>query len=365
MQIVNLNLINFRSYSSLNISFNKNINIFYGNNGEGKTNLVEAIYLLSLTKSFRINNDKYLIKKGEKAAKVVGEIGYKNDLSKYTVVLDSDGKQVSIDNNKVDKISEYVSRIPIVIFTPKDTEIVMEAPDVRRKMLNIEISQIYREYMLVLLKYNKVLKQRNAYLKQLYTSGMSSKEYLDVLTKKIIEYGKSIYNYRREFIENINKYISDIYLKIFGEGIIKVNYKSEFQAEEKKLLDYYRKNYSREMAFGKTLYGIHHDDFEFILDENRLKEIGSQGQMKNAIISFKLSEINLIKDIKDDYPILILDDLFSELDNEKVKNIYKLLDNNVQTFITTTDIKKIPSNVMKNSSIFKIVNKQVEVIDNE
>jgi DNA replication and repair protein RecF len=208
--------------------------------------------------------------------------------------------------------------------------------------------------MLVLLKYNKVLKQRNAYLKQLYTSGMSSKEYLDVLTKKIIEYGKSIYNYRREFIENINKYISDIYINIFGEGIIKVNYKSEFQAEEKKLLDYYRKNYSREMAFGKTLYGIHHDDFEFILDENRLKEIGSQGQMKNAIISFKLSEINLIKDIKDDYPILILDDLFSELDNEKINNILNFINKDIQSFITTTDIDKINKNIVDNSKLLLI-----------
>ena len=365
MQIVNLNLVNFRNYSSLDISFNDNINIFYGNNGEGKTNIVEAIYLLSLTKSFRINNDKYLIKKGEASAKVVGEIKYKNDSSKYVVVLQSDGKLLEIDNNKIDRISEYVSRIPIVLFHPKDIEIVYASPEVRRKMINIEISQIYREYMLVLLKYNKVLKQRNAYLKQLYTSGISSKEYLDVLTKKVIEYGKSIYNYRAKFIDDINKYIGDIYKDIFKDGDIEVRYKSDFKEDEKKILDFYRKNYSREMAFGKTLYGVHHDDIEFILDGNKLKEFGSQGQMKNAIISFKLAEINLIKEIKDDYPILILDDLFSELDNEKVKNIYKLLNNNVQTFITTTDIRKIPKNVRTNSSIFKIVNKQVEVIDSE
>ena len=365
MQIVNLNLVNFRNYSSLDISFNDNINIFYGNNGEGKTNLVEAIYLLSLTKSFRINNDKYLIKKGEASAKVVGEIQYKNDTSKYIVVLQSDGKLLEIDNNKVDRISEYVSRIPIVLFHPKDTEIVYASPEVRRKMINIEISQIYREYMLVLLKYNKVLKQRNAYLKQLYTSGISSKEYLDVLTKKVIEYGKSIYNYRAKFIEDVNNYIGDIYKDIFKDGEIEVRYKSDFKEDEKKILDFYRKNYSREMAFGKTLYGVHHDDIEFILDGNKLKEFGSQGQMKNAIISFKLAEINLVKEVKDDYPILILDDLFSELDNNKIKNIYKLLNNNVQTFITTTDIRKIPKSVRTNSSIFKIVNKQVEVIDSE
>ena len=361
MKIESINLVNFRNYEKLNIEFDNFINIFYGKNGSGKTNLIEAIYLLSLTKSFRISNDKFLIRKGNMKTKVRGSIRKNGDLSEYTVEISNDGKSVEIDNNKVEKISDYVSRINIILFNPIDTRLIDDAPVERRKLLNIEISQLYKEYLIVLANYNKILKQRNFYLRSMYVNGNNDTNYLDILTKKLIEYGCLIAKYRKEFIENINKYITDIYASIFKSGELKIKYVSSYKNKTgAELLKNYQKNYQKEMEIGKTLIGVHHDDIAFVIDNNNLKEWGSEGQRKNAIISFKLAEINVIKDLKKYYPILILDDLFSELDKEKITNILKLLNNEVQTFITTTEINKIDKRVIKDAKKFKVDNGTVK-----
>ena len=361
MKIESINLVNFRNYEKLNIEFDNFLNVFYGKNGSGKTNLIEAIYLLSLTKSFRISNDKFLIRKGNMKTKVRGNIRKNGDLSEYTVEISNDGKSVEIDNNKVEKISDYVSRINIILFNPVDTRLIDDAPVERRKLLNIEISQLYKEYLIVLANYNKILKQRNFYLRSMYVNGNNDTNYLDILTKKLIEYGCLIAKYRKEFIENINKYITDIYASIFKSGELKIKYVSSYKNKTgAELLKNYQKNYQKEMEIGKTLIGVHHDDIAFVIDNNNLKEWGSEGQRKNAIISFKLAEINVIKDLKKYYPILILDDLFSELDKEKITNILKLLNNEVQTFITTTEINKIDKRVIKDAKKFKVDNGTVK-----
>ena len=289
--------------------------------------------------------------------KVRGSIRKNGDLSEYTVEISNDGKSVEIDNNKVEKISDYVSRINIILFNPVDTRLIDDAPVERRKLLNIEISQLYKEYLIVLANYNKILKQRNFYLRSMYVNGNNDTNYLDILTKKLIEYGCLIAKYRKEFIENINKYITDIYASIFKSGELKIKYVSSYKNKTgAELLKIYQKNYQKEMEIGKTLIGVHHDDITFVIDNNNLKEWGSEGQRKNAIISFKLAEINVIKDLKKYYPILILDDLFSELDKEKITNILKLLNNEVQTFITTTEINKIDKRVIKDAKKFKVDN---------
>ena len=357
MKINNISLINFRNYEKLNINFGDHLNIFYGKNGSGKTNLVEAIYLLALTKSYRISNDKLLIKKGSIKTKINGEILKNDDTTKYSVSIGNEGKIVEINNTKIDKISDYVSKINIILFSPIDTRLIDATPSDRRKMLNIEISQINKEYLIVLANYNKILKQRNFYLRSLYINGNNDLSYLNILTNKLIEYGLLINKYRMEFINNINTYISDIYSDIFKSGELKIKYNSYYNGKnEIKLLKSYQQNYKKEMEIGKTLLGIHHDDIEFIIDNNNLKEWGSEGQRKNAIISFKLAEIKVVNNIKKYNPILILDDLFSELDQEKIKNILKLLDKEVQTFITTTEINKVDKKIKKSANIYYVEN---------
>ncbi len=354
MKIDSLSLMNFRNYETLNISFG-DLNIIYGLNGSGKTNIIEAIYTLALTKSFRINNDKVMIKKGKIKAKIKGNVLKNGDENTFGVEISNDGKVVTINGEKQDKVSDYVSRINVILFNPSDTRLIDESPSERRKMLNIEISQIYKEYLVILTNYQRILKQRNFYLRGMYVNGSYTNTYLDILTKKLIEYGSIICKYREKFVDNINKYIASNYEKIFGSGTLKIRYVSTFKNKsEDDLIKRYKDNYQKELSVGKTLEGIHHDDIVFVLDNNNLKEWGSEGQRKNAIISFKLAEINVINEIKGYYPILILDDLFSELDKEKVTNLLGMLDRNVQTFMTTTDLKNISKKIIKDAKKFKV-----------
>ena len=360
MKIDFLKLINYRNYEDLEISFSDTLNLIYGNNGSGKSNLVEAIYLLALTKSFRTNIDTNLIKKGKESTIITGKIKT-NTSTKYELTISESGKKVFIDNDNIKKMSDYVSKINIILFNPLDTKVITDSPSVRRKMLNIEISQINNEYLLLLNNYNKILKHRNAYLKQLLLNGNASGNYLDILTRKLIELGLKIHEIRKNYIESINNNISKIYKNIFESGELKIKYISSYNNKSiDDLLNTYKKYYKKELSLGKTAIGIHHDDIDFILDKESIREYGSVGQQKNAIISFKLSELLIVKEKKGYFPILILDDLFSELDDQKVNNIVSMLNKEVQTFITTTNIDKVDKELLKDSTIFKVEDGNIE-----
>ena len=185
MKINYLQLHNFRNYENLKLNFGDNLNIIYGNNGVGKTNLVEAIYALSITKSFRTNNDKFLIKNGQLSTKIEGEVET-NTINNYEVIISKEGKKVKIDGNIISKISDYISNINIVLLEPEEQNIFKESPSSRRKLLNIELSKLEKDYIIYLNIYNKILKQRNFYLREAYLNGNSSKEYLEIITKKLV-----------------------------------------------------------------------------------------------------------------------------------------------------------------------------------
>lgn len=360
MKLSSLKLVNFRNYNRIDISFNDSINVIYGNNGVGKTNLVESIYTLSLTKSFRTNNDKNLIKKGELSTKIEGVVE-KNTINNYQVIINKEGKKVNVDNNVISKISDYISNINIILLEPEEQNIFNNSPSSRRKLLNIEISQLKKEYILYLNNYNKLLKQRNFYLKESYINGNASKDYLNILTKKLIDYGVKIYEFRKNFIDKINEYINDYYKDIFEYGNLLVKYISDYNNKNiDDLFNLYMKNYDKEVILGKTLFGIHHDDIIFLLDNHNIAEWGSNGQRKNAIFAFKLSEIRIFNEEKGELPILILDDLFSAIDNNKIKNIIKCLNCDIQTFITTTELERIDKKLLSNAKIFKVTNNDVK-----
>lgn len=343
MQIQELKLLNFRNYDKLELSFDSHLNIIYGMNGSGKTNLVEAIHVLALSRSFKQVTDKTLIKNNTNLAKVEGTIvdKYKNT---YKVILTNDGKKVKIDNNKVTKISDYIAKISIVLFSPNDLKMVKDTPSIRRKYLNIFIAQMDVCYLKELNDYNKLIKLRNAYLKQMYLNGNALQSYLNIVTDKLITIGIQIYQKRKKYIALINQNISDIYSKIVGSSRLQVEYISDFDNKSfDELKQYYQKNLKRDLNFGKTNFGIHHDDFLFQLDDMDLKDYGSEGQQKNAVIAWKFSEIEIFRQEKSVTPILILDDLLSELDYSKIQNILSFIESDVQTFITTTEFEKISS----------------------
>ena len=362
MQITYLKLLNFRSYERLELEFSKNTNLIYGKNGLGKTNLVEAIYVLSLTKSFRGSNDKILINNNKNLTKITGNIE-DNINHSYQLIISNEGKKAKIDSNVCKRLSDYISKINVILFNPDDLKFIKESPGIRRNSLNIDISSFDNDYLIMLSNYNKLLKQRNAYLKTMYVNSNKSLEYLDILTNKLIDYGILIYEKRKDFINNINKYIDIIYQKISGSNNLRLDYVSSFNGLDKeKIIAKYKQNMEKDMLFGTTQMGIHHDDMIFYLNDKRIKDFGSEGQQKNAIIAYKLAEIELFKELKRKNPILILDDLFSELDKEKINNILNLLDDNIQTFITTTDIDKVSNIIKDKSRIFEIDNDGVKEV---
>ena len=360
MQISSLKLLNFRNYETLELKFSNKVNLIYGKNGMGKTNIIEAIYMLGLTKTFRSNNDDIVIKKGKNIAKIEGTIR-DNIFNNYKIIISNAGKRIKIDNNKIAKVSDYITKVNIILFNPDDLKLIKDTPSIRRKMLNIEISGINGEYLLLLNSYNKVLKQRNAYLKALNKKKDYETSFLNILTEQLVDLGLKIMWIREDFINNINSYISDIYYEITHKGTLKVVYKSEFLGKNKEaLLKMFEKNIYREIFLGKTIFGIQHDDLEFQVDSEIVKEFSSVGEQKNSIISFKLAEIKNIEEKLHKKPILILDDLFSELDEEKINNILMLIDTDLQTFITTTEITKVDKRLLANAKIFHVIDGKVE-----
>ncbi len=354
MKIHNLKLLNFRNYESISLDFSDGYNIIYGNNGSGKTNLVESIYVLALTKSFRGSVDKVLIMNNKDIARIEGTVEDKYS-DKYKIILKESGKKVKINDNTIEKLSDYISKISVILFNPDDLRLIKDTPSIRRKGLNLDISQINNTYLKVLNMYNKLLKQRNTYLKTTNINANSSSEYLDVLTKKLIDYGEKIYNYRKKFIDEINELIPIIYRDISALDGMKIVYKSDYiDMSREDMIKKYKANLQRDIILGKTMIGVHHDDIKFILGDMDLKDYGSEGQQKNAIIAYKLAELEIFKREKGSYPILILDDLFSELDRLKINNILKIINEDIQTFITTTEIDKIDKRILDKSRIYKV-----------
>lgn len=359
MHISKIKLRNFRNFTSLNLNFSSKLNFIVGNNGSGKTNLVESIYVLALTKTFRNVLDNVLINDQAEESIITGTI--KSNISNnYQIEITKKGKKAKINNNNIRKLSDYISNILIVFFSTNDFKLINDTPNSRRKLLNIEIAQINNNYINYLKEYNNIVKQRNAYLKTLYTNKTSSYDYLNILTEKMIDYGLLIMEERIKFINLVNNHINDIYEKITGITDLKIIYKSDYINKTKEeLLVKHKKNIEKDIIFGKTLMGIHRDDIEFSVLGKNFKDYGSEGQQKNAIISFKLSEVKIFQEIKHQDPIFIIDDLYSELDTKKIKNILNIIDGNIQTLITITDLNKVKKDIRLKANIIKIKNGEV------
>lgn len=361
MQIQNLKLLNFRNYHSLELSFSNNLNIFYGNNGAGKTNIVEAIYFLALTRSFINNEDKTVISYNEDVCRIEADVD-QNKRNTYKIILKTNGGKVAKINNKiVSKLSNYISKIKLVLFHSDDLRLIKDSPSVRRKLLNIEISQISINYLKNLAIYNKLLKQRNAYLKMMYVNANESPEYLKTLNEKIVDVGLKVYNERKKQLAIINEKITKYFYKFTNIEGLSLIYSSDYNnLDKKQILLKMEKSLSKDLFVKKTTFGVHHDDIEFNLVGHNLKLFGSEGQQKNAVIAYKFAIIESIIEQTNEYPIFILDDLFGELDKEKIQNITNNLNSKVQTFITTTDIDFINQENLIETKIFNIKDGKIE-----
>lgn len=359
MFLQELNLKFFRNYNSLKIKFDPFLNIICGDNAQGKTNLLESIYFLSLNKSHRTNEEENLIKEGQNKFKIKGNINNKGNKIIYEIIFRNNEKIFKIDNKEIKKINDYITNnVNIILFNPQDLEIIQGSPGIRREYLNTEIGQISNNYLNILSEYNKLLKIRNDYLKKMANNKQIDLNYFDIVTTYLIEKGYIICKMREKFINEINNSCSNIFNDITGLEKFKIEYITNFDFKNDnykiEIFKKYKKNLKKEIHQGKTLLGPHRDDFVFLLDEKNLKVFGSQGQQRIAILSIKLSEIKVFEKYKSVKPIVLLDDIFSELDLKKRKKIINFFDKDVQIIITTTDLKNINKKILEKSKIIKI-----------
>lgn len=368
MYLKNIELMNFRNYNHVKVSFNKGINIIYGKNAQGKTNLLESIYLLGLTNSHRSILDNSLINTGRDFLRVKGILKKDKIANDLEVFLDDRKKILKLDNSTINRVSDYISIMNIIIFTPDDLDIIKGSPNVRRKFLNVELSQLYSNYYLVLNEYEKLLKIRNEYLKNVSKTNKLDENYFDILTSYLVDKAIMIYKMRNKFVEKFNLFCHDIYKDITNYSGFKIIYKRNIDVElsdvdlKKKMLQKFKEKKDVEIKLSSTLYGPHRDDIEFYLNDINLKFYGSQGQQRLAVLVLKLSEVEIFKKYRDSTPILLLDDIFSEIDKNKRENLLKYINKDIQTIITTTEIDNVDENFLKKAKLFQIDNGKIKKI---
>ncbi len=355
MIIKTLQLKDFRNYESLNVNFSEKINVFIGKNAQGKTNLLESVFYCCIGKSFKSIKDKDIIKWncdngyiGLVAKRKFRELKVEIKLSK------SHKKTVIIDSLPIKKIGDLIGEINVVFFSPNELKLVKDSPEERRKFMDIDISQTNKRYFYLLSRYDKILANRNKLLKNSDNFDYV-KDTIDIWDRALVQTAKKIAFERAKFVENISPYTekAQSYLS-GGKEKIELKYISgcgvalneKFEENMDKLL---KKNLEKDFRFGYTTIGVHRDDIDIFLNGVEVKTFGSQGQQRTVALSLKLAELENINAITGEYPILMLDDVFSELDSDRQKRLLKFVDR-TQTFITCTDEKKIAG------KIFEIVN---------
>ena len=371
MKIKQIKLINFRNLENVELNFINNINIIIGGNGAGKTNILEAVYLNSLTKSFRANNDIELIKFNKDFLTIKTTIKENSYNEKVLYNIDKISKKIYLNSNKITKLSEYIGKYPVVISTTEDVLMIKTSPSNRRDVLNISICQFNKEYFKTLNEYNKLLKLRNDYLKRILVNSNSDMKYFEIITNKLIEKAIYIYIERNKYINSINSYLGSIFEHICLNKNLILKYSpnvdiTEYDDENisKILQKKFKRDFNKEISLGMTISGPHRDDFNFYLDNKDMKFYSSEGQKKMAVISYKLAEMKLFQEQEDKKPIILLDDLFSELDIKNKNRLVKYIPEDLQVIITSNDLKGINKSIRDNAKIFKIKDSEVRVINN-
>jgi len=352
MIIKSIELKNYRNYENLNIELSKGTNIFYGDNAQGKTNILESIYVGSTTKSHKGSKDKEII-------------NFKRDDSHIKLIIERDGinrridmhlkknkaKGIAIDGIPIRKSTELLGIANVVLFSPEDLGMIKNGPSERRKFIDMELCQLDKIYLYNLSNYNKIITQRNKLLKD--TKFLKDIEnLLDVWDEKLVYYGKEIIKKRLEFIKQLNDIIFNIHKKLSSNKeklVIKYEPNVNLDNYSNKIIE----NRNRDIKMKTTMVGIHRDDISFYIDNIDIRKFGSQGQQRTAALSLKLAEIELVKNIIKDNPILLLDDVLSELDNNRQN---QLLDNikNIQTFVTCTGLEDFISKMKNNKDYSEI-----------
>jgi DNA replication and repair protein RecF len=335
MHIQKLQLLNFKNYTETNLDFVRQVNVLVGRNGSGKTNLLDAIYYLSFTKSAFSTTENHCIKKGESFFMVKGF--FENGISKSEISssVQTGQKKIFRDGlNEYQKLSEHIGKYPVVLIAPDDVDIIKEGSEARRRFFDTAISQLDKHYLDNLIRYNHTIKQRNSLLKMFFESGSIDWVAIESFDHTLVQLGKAIYNRRKafskEFLPVFQKYFN--YIVSAGE-VAGLAYASELEACD--FSEGLIKNRQKDLALQRTSFGIHRDDYLFTLGDGDLKRLGSQGQQKSFVIALKLAQFDILEAHNGFKPILLLDDIFDKLDDERIAKLLELIKSDLgQLFIT-------------------------------
>ena len=369
MRIKRLKVENFRNLEKLDIKFSDGVNIIYGNNAQGKTNIIEAIYIFSFGRSFRANRDIELLKFDEEYFLSNIEIMKKDRELDMDFGFDklSNKKMIKVNGVIQKKISDIIGKLNVVVFKPEDIKIVTDAPSVRRKYIDYLISSISKGYLENITKYKKVMEERNNLLKEIKLRLKGSKNldetdsnFLDVYDKLLSKLNCEIYNERKRVIEKLNNYIYDIHLKVTENYInnekLHIKYVSNVEEDIQKMYNDLMKSRLNDINKGYTSFGIHRDDYIISINSLDVSIYGSQGQKKSSIISLKLSELKVIEEVIGEKPVLLLDDYMSELDERRRLKFLDIIED-IQIIITTTHKISIDG---KENTYFYVDNGKIE-----
>ena len=353
MQIQRIRIKNFRNYEEQEIHFHPRLNVIYGNNAQGKTNILEAIYVCATSRSHRTSIFKEMIQMNHDEAHVQ-LLGIKeNEPYEIDVHLRSNNKKnIAINHVSIKKMNELLGIIPIIMFSPEDLSLIKSGPKERRRFIDIELSQLDGVYYYYLQKYHLLLKHRNALLKNSYGSEKECKEQLEIWDLQFLEYGKKVIDMRSTFINELNLIYQKRHFQISG-GKESMNILYEMNVTSQEFEEKLKRNVDRDMKQKSTSVGPHRDDLLFDLNGVDLRKYGSQGQQRTAALSLKLSEIELIQVKREEKPILLLDDVLSELDESRQRYLMNNIQE-IQTFITCTGIEDFILKEKENKSFFKV-----------
>ena len=358
MIIKSIELQNFRNYEDLNISFDEGTNIFYGDNAQGKTNILEAAYLSGTTKSHKCSKDKEMIRFGEQEAHIRTVVVKKEKEYQIDMHLKNNrSKGIAINKVPIKKASELFGILNMVFFSPEDLNIIKNGPAERRRFLDSELCQLDKIYLSDLTTYNKILNQRNKLLKDMvYRPDL--KDTLPVWDMQLVETGRKIIRRRKQFVDELNEIVHDIHYRISGEKEdLLLQY--EPSIEDIFFEDELSRVKERDMRQCMTSVGPHRDDLLFSIGEVDIRKFGSQGQQRTSALSLKLSEIELVKRSIHDTPVLLLDDVLSELDSNRQNYLLNSI-HDTQTLITCTGLDEFVKNRFHINKIFKVVQGTVE-----
>lgn len=349
MQIQKLKLEHFRNYQNFELDFEKKVLLIKGKNARGKTNLIEALFALSIGKSFRLKDLSEAIEWEQDYMRITGLLVDETELELFYSTHPRKQKVSKINGVKI-KLNDFVGNFLSVLFTPEDIDLISSAPGLRRRFLDILLSQVSHNYLINLITYQKILKQRNKLLKAILEK-KSKEDELDFWDMKLVEHGTEVIRERQLFFEKIESFLKEQYQKISGKNEeLKLHYLGKIKniKEYAEKLNQHRR---RDILLTETSLGPHRDDFEFILNQKPITTFGSRGEYRSSILALKLSEVNFIESQTNKKPVLLLDDVFSELDSERQAYLLETIQNQ-QTIISTTD-KTILNNRAENIQIFE------------